>query len=277
MVAVEIAKVLTEAWISHLIWRFDPHVKVADLFGDARPSRKREMRLLDLVATGYLTQNEEGDYLATERAFTEFEGKAPLDTIASLLVAAGDDERHLDHVHGRAFNHLSVAEQRWVCEHRSDYAFVLVDFDQHPAEINPFAHDWTVRDRAAGTLYVAPVGLLEAKVARLDELHFAKAFGRNLAWGLTKVGVIASVDADAFEVRTGGAAPFASDATYFSGDPERWQDDAERIVRGLRERIARDQRKANAILAAVETIRKRGGWETVLEEYRAALAEETKA
>ena len=162
----------------------------------------------------------------------------------------------VDQLKGAPLERMTEGNLRYIAEHVNEYTFV---------------NRWgkTVDRSSFEGEYVANVAFNEACDLRRQLLKVDDATGRNLAWGLHKAGFIAEVDADAFNCQTG--ASFL-EGHSFGVDPDKWESDATTIVAELRERIARDTRKVNAIVAADAKVREAGGWPAFIEEYKPRIA-----
>jgi len=159
---------------------------------------------------------------------------------------------------GPALERLSISELRYVAEHPADYTW----FDQWERPVD--------RDTYFGSTYLQDEDLRAAQRAVVLAMNIAEASGKNLAWGLKTAGMIEDVDADIFQTSDPGNS-FGHRNPHFGNKPEKWGEDAERMIKELRERIARDTRHVNALVRADSNVHGHGGWDKFVEEYKDRL------
>jgi len=192
-----------------------------------------------------------------------------------LLGRAGVEKLGLDDLTeygGVPLHDLRAAELRFIAEHVGAYTFRRQrsgSYRYEDADVTEINWSGRVLDSA----------LRDAIRTRVRRLTIEKAYSKNLAWGLVQLGVIDPVDEDCFTHTSsvfGGMS--VNEVPRFSVDPTKWGDDADRAMNALRERIARDTRRANAIRRAFDAIAASpGGLQGFLARYHARVEAEVDA
>lgn len=263
-------------WLMHVL-RDTPVEKVhTSYFVD--DGRKRDKVIRILSEEGYLTRNEEGIVFPTSKAYDNLVAEKPDFVRKNFGGSSSPTKREeLERVPGVPWSELTLAERKWVAEHRAEYQFF--HFDSNWSHRGKTVVDPTNID--AWLAYNKPIWISDATYdaelnKRLYEARFNYARGRNLAWGLEDQKLIENVDKDVFENLNDDAGFFARFTHHFGLDPTKWEEESHKLIEKCREEIAKLTRRANVLIETNQKIARRGGWEAFLKKYDERLHEELK-
>lgn len=234
----------------------DMHYVVSD-------GRSRQRIIKSLIEDGYLgpRKPDESRYPLTEKAYNEIEPKRP-------VISFDDMNGWQRQRPGKAFNDLSLAEQKFVIENQNEYSFWLWQNYQEkavPFHIgDPGAWSEYRRNSLSQTFYVATPEYFEAQTDFEQAERLQSYASRNLSWGLRALGHISSDQRDVFE---SGTRDSIFESYHFGGVPEKWGARLEEFVAKLPKEIAELQRRLAIYVETQEKVNAAGGWEKFLQEY----------
>lgn len=226
---------------------------------EIEPDKRKQTKAVRSLLIEKALEALPGDSYQVSKAWAERWVTAEKPDLAMLGGVANQSPGMLHELHGTSTSKLTVENLRWMAEHQADYT----TFDRwgRPKGVETYEGE-----------LVKDADYLKAVKAREREIRINEATRNNLAWGLKQAGFIDEVDADVFNTRDnsvflGAASP------GFTSAPDDWGNQCTIIVRDLRERIARDTRKVNAVLAAQAKVEAAGGWEKFVQEYRKRIVQ----
>lgn len=269
---------LAERWVNHILREVELEPIRPDYLVDDGRKRERIMRVL--TEEGFIQREKPGTpLLPTRKAYDAISAEKP-----DLTKKVFDkpyppkDQNDLQRVPGVTWHELSLAERKWVAEHRDEYEYFHFDVNwAHQGKKPADRKDASAWFSFHKSMWLADAAYNTELERRQFEVRFNDARKQNLAWGLADQKLIEEIDADIFKSRGDDAGPFWGGGAYrFGNDPAKWEEELKKQVSTARDEIAKLTRRANVLLATQGKILEAGGWEAFLKKYDERLLEELK-